>query len=131
MIYIKQPKGYNRKSLIRLFINEKPATYSDPECENIQCEAGRYRSVTEILEIVKVHFPKTTLEDILKIIRDLIQEDNQIALIWCTQVKKVVLKYTTNQHKEFVTRYSVDRYNNKTGVDGYSINDYLQIINNI
>lgn len=132
MIYLAQTgNSYNRKSLIRLFINEKPITYYNEDCTDVQCQAGRFRSVTELLEIVQTYFPKTTLTDILKIINDLIQEDNQIALIWCTQVKKVVLKYTTNQQKEFVTRYSLDRYNTKKGVDGYSINDYLQIINNI
>lgn len=132
MIFIKQiGDSFNRKTLIKLFITEKPATYSNRECTVEQCKKGAFRSVTEILEIVQTYFPKTTLEDILRIINSLISENNQIALIWCTQVKKVVLKYTTNQEKEFVTTYSISRFKDTKGVDGYSISDYLKIINNL
>lgn len=132
MIYIKETKGsYNRKSLVKLFINEKPETYSNPEYTDVQCRAGAFRSVTEILEIVRTYYPKTTLLDILKIIKTLIEENAEVALVWCTQVKKVVLKYQSNQEKQFVTQYSVDRYLKKKGVDGYSIKDYQELINDL
>lgn len=132
MIYIKETKGsFNRKSLIRLFVTEKPATYSNAECTNVQCPQGRFRSVTELLEIVQTYYPKTTLVDILKIIRDLVNSGENIALIWCTQVNKVVLKYVSAQQRAFVTQYSLERYRNSKGVDGYSINDYQTLINNL
>ena len=127
MIYIKETKGsFNRKSLIRLFVTEKPATYSNAECTNVQCPQGRFRSVTELLEIVQTYYPKTTL-----VIRDLVNSGENIALIWCTQVNKVVLKYVSAQQRAFVTQYSLERYANSKGVDGYSINDYQTLINNL
>lgn len=130
MIYLKNTKFYNRKSLIKYFIKEKPATYSDTNCTIIQCEEGKYRSVTELLELVQTYFPKTTLNDVLLIIKRLIDEGHYIALVWCTVVNKVVVKYVDVQTFNFVTNFSLNRYLNNKGVDGYSINDYLQIINN-
>lgn len=135
MIYIKSTgTSYNRISLVKLFIKEKPATYSNPECTIVQCRAGAFRSVTELLEIVQTYFPKTTLEGLMKIITKVIEQNKNVELIWCTQVKKVVLKYNTNsglQKEQFVTKYSLDRYKDTKGEDGYSISDYLKIINKI
>lgn len=138
MIYIKdiEKKGkvYNRKSMVVLFIAEKPETYADSDCTQLQCEQGRYRSVTELLEIVKTKFPRTTLEQILAIIKDLIDKDKQIGLVWCTQVNKVVLKYGVDKSQlkaSIMTAYSKDRYYTTKGVDGYSLKDYELIINNL
>lgn len=135
MIYIKSKgSSYNRISLVKLFIKEKPATYSDAECTVLQCREGAYRSVTELLEIVQTYFPKTTLEGLLKIIMKVIEQNKNVELIWCTQVKKVVLKYNTNsglQKEQFITKYSLDRYKDTKGDDGYSISDYLKIINKL
>lgn len=132
-IYIDIRKAgghYNRKSLIRKFIHDKPETFHDQECTRTQCKPGGFRSVTELLEIVQTYYPKTSLEGLLLIINQLIAEGEPVALIWCTQVNKVVLKYVTPQQRAFVTKYSLDRYANSKGVDGYSINDYINILNN-
>lgn len=130
MIYLKNAKFYNRKTLLKDFINKKPATYSDEACTVEQCPEGRFRSVTELLELVQTYFPKTTLVDILKIINNLINEGEHIVLVWCTIINKVVVKYVDRQTFSFVSNYSVNRYADRVGVDGYSINDYLNIISN-
>lgn len=138
MIYIKdiekKRNAYNRKSMVALFIAEKPATYSDTDCTQLQCERGRFRSVTELLEIVKTKFPRTTLDQILAIIKDLIASDNNIGLVWCTQVRKVVLKYGVDKSQltaSVMTAYSKERYYSEKGVDGYSLKDYETIINKL
>ncbi len=131
MIYIRDKKSaYNRKTLVRLFVHEKPETYHDAECNSVQCRAGAFRSVTELLEIVQTYFPQTSLLDILKIIRQLTEEGENISLIWCTQVNKVVLKYVDPQFRAFMSQYSLDRYKRSKGVDGYSIQDYQNMLNN-
>lgn len=134
-LYIKNKgKAYNRISLITLFLNEKPATYSDEACTIVQCEAKRFRSVTEILQIVQTYYPNTSLTDVLSIIKKLIDKDSKIALIWCTQVNKVVLKYLNDSNtiaKQYITTYSKSNHQNKKGVDGFSLADYEKILNKL
>lgn len=126
-------QSYNRRTLIELFLTERPATYDDESCTKENCRKGAYRSITDLLSIVRTYFPKTSMNDVLKIITTLIDKDQNIALIWCTQVKKVVLKYDTRpaMAKEYATKYSKNNYDNTKGEDGYSISDYRKLIKNL
>lgn len=132
-MYIKNKgKSYNRRTLVELFLHEKPATYDDAECTRENCRAGAYRSVTDILTIVRTYYPVTSLEAILRIIKTISTKDKRIKLIWCTQINKVVLRYNSDDtSEEVMSRYSVNRYLNTKGGDGYSLNDYQQIINKL
>jgi len=120
-----------RKDLIRKFFRGKYRTYNDEQCTQLQCESGRFRSVTELYQIVLSRFPKTTFNAILRIIRDLIKEDANIAMIYCTQVNKVVLKYFDSATRTYMSNYSRSNYYDKKGEDDYSLSDYEQIINNL
>lgn len=135
LIYVPEsevPSTSTRKDLVRRFIRGKSyVTYSDPQCTQIQCEKGKFRSVTEIHSIVMSRFPKTSLEAIVRIINELIDEDACITMIWCTQVNKVVLRYYNSATKTYMSSYSRERYYSTKGVDGYSLKDFEEIKNNL
>lgn len=132
VIYISTSKEFStRKDLVQYLLTSKVASYNDKNCKDKQCEAGRYRSVTDIHKIVLSRFPKTSFKAMLRIIAELIDENMDIAMIWCTQVNKVVVRYITNSERKYITSYSKDRYYESAGVDGYSLKDYATIINDI
>lgn len=68
MIYLKlerKPRTIN-SLLKKLFsVPEEDSitaerTYTDPECTNLECGPGRYRSLDAIVEIVRTYFPRAT-----------------------------------------------------------------------
>lgn len=98
-IYIKEsdiPATKHRKTFIKKLIMQKGViTYSDENCTKIQCDnRSAYRSISELHIIVKTRFKITSLKALIKIIRSIIEEEKCIALVWCTQIEKVVVKYT-------------------------------------
>jgi len=135
LIYVPEsevPSTSTRKDLVRRFIRGKSyRTYSDEQCTQLQCEKGKFRSVTEIHSIVMSRFPKTSLEAIVRIINELIAEDACITMIWCTQVNKVVLRHLSSATKEYMSSYSRKNYYSTKGVDGYSLKDFEEIKNNL
>lgn len=119
-----------RKQLIEAFVKNKGFnTFYDKECKDLQCERGRYRSITELHQIVLSRFPKTTFNAILRIIKEIIDDgDGSIQMVFCTQVEKVVLKYIGESASSYVSKHCKTYYYNNKGVDGYSAADYDQII---
>jgi hypothetical protein len=135
-IYVKTIYIYitkTRKCFIKkLLTSEGVLTYTDAACTNLQCaKKGAYRSVSELHLIVKSRFKLTSLEALMKIIKEIIDEEKCVALIWCTQIHKVVLKYQPNTPKSYVTVYSKSNFYKTKGVDGYSLEDYENIINSL
>ncbi len=133
-LFVKQsdvPATNTRKDFVRRFLRGKFESYSDENYNNLQCEKGRYRSITEVHQIVVSRFPRTSFEAILRIVRDLINEENPISMIWCTQVNKVVLRYYDRATRTYMTNHSRERYFNSKGVDGYSLADYEKMINEL
>lgn len=135
-IYIKEsdiPLCKYRKTLIKALIMQKGViTYSDPECTVVQCSnKAAYRSISELHTIVRTRFKFTSLEALIKIIKEIIEEEKCIAVVWCTQINKVVVKYMKNVSSEYITSYSRDRFYTIKGVDGYSLEDYEKLYNNL
>lgn len=133
-LYVKEtdiPKTNTRIEFIRKFIDLKPNSYSDENCNVLQCERGRFRSITELHQIVLSRFPKTSFEAILRIVKELIRGDKPISMVWCTQVNKVVLRYLDSATREYISDYSIKHYYSKVGVDGYSLEDYNEILNKL
>lgn len=135
-IYIKEsdiPLGKYRKTLIKALIMQKGViTYNDPECTSIQCSnKTAYRSISELHAIVRTRFRFTSLESVIKIIKEIIEEEKCIGVIWCTQINKVVVKYMKNVNADYITSYSKDKFYNVKGVDGYSLSDYEKLYNNL
>lgn len=135
-IYIKEndiPLCKYRKTLIKALIMQKGViTYSDPECNVVQCSnKAAYRSISELHMIVRTRFKFTSLEALIKIIKEIIEEEKCIAVVWCTQINKVVVKYMKNVSSEYITSYSRDRFYTVKGVDGYSLKDYEELYNKL
>lgn len=135
-IYIKEsdiPLTRTRKAFIKNIIMQKGViTYNDPECTDIQCDnKSAYRSISELHIIVKTRFKLTSLISLIKIIKSIISEEKCISLVWCTQIRKVVVKYMGNAPAHYITPYSMDRYYNDVGIDGYSLKDYQLIYDSL
>jgi hypothetical protein len=123
------PLTSTRKQFIRYFLRGKAyISYSDPECTIEQCKSTANRSITDLHRIVQSRFPKTSLEQVIKIVKQFMDEDKSIILVWCTQINKPVLKFVNNKTSEWISKYSKDNYFTKKGVDGYSLKDYEEIM---
>lgn len=135
LIYIKEsdiPLGKTRQDFIRKFLRGVSYTsYSNPECTIIQCENGKYRSLTELHAIVCARFPKTSFEAIIRIVFEMIEKENSIVLVYCTTVNKVVVKYEPNKAARWISVYSEKNYSNTIGIDGYSLNSIKKIKDNL
>ncbi len=141
MIYVKiedVPKTRTRKSFIKKFLTgKKIPSYENSEFTIIQCNGkgenvdGASRSITELWELTKSRFPATSMKAMVKILFEIIQEDQSVILVWCDKIQKVVVKYVPNTSAQWITNYSVKNHYNKKGVDGYSLADYDEIKNNL
>ena len=141
MIYIKEtdvPKTKTRKNFIKKFlIRKRLPSYQNPEFTRVQCNGkgenidGASRSVTELWELTKSRFPYTSLRAMIKILFELIEEDKSVVLVWCGTIQKVVVKYVPNTSAKWITDYSLKNHYTKKGVDGYSLEDYNEIKNNL
>lgn len=135
LIYIKEsdiPVTRTRQDLIRKFLRGVSYTsYSNPECTIVQCENGKYRSLTELHAIVCARFPKTSFEAIIRIVFEMIEKENSIVLVYCTTVNKVVVKYEPNKAARWISVYSEKNYSNTIGIDGYSLNSIKKIKDNL
>lgn len=127
------PITKNRKHFIKQIITNKGfVTYSDEKCTKIQCDKKTaYRSISELLQIVRSRYKITSLNAVVKLLKELIDENNPIAFVWCTQINKVVVKYVSNTPGNYITSFSRDKYYESVGVDGYSLKDYEDIINKL
>jgi len=132
VIYISEsdvPQTTTRKQLIRYFLRGKAyKSYSNPECTTIQCKATANRSITDLLAITRSRFSKTSLDGVVRILKEFMQEDKSIILVWCTQINKVVIKCVNNPSAEWISNTSKNNYYSNTGVDGYSLKDFEQMM---
>lgn len=136
LIYVKLsdiPETKTRKAFIKKILTSKGViTFKNKECTRVQCaKKEAYRSISELHLIVKSRFRLTSLQALMKIIKEIVNEEKCIALVYCTQINKVVLKYQPNVPKEYITTYSKNNYYTTKGVDGMSLKDYETIINKL
>lgn len=134
VIYIREsdvPLTSTRKQLIRYFLRGKAyKSFTNQECTSEQCKATANRSITDLLAIVRSRFPKTSLETVVKILKEFMQEDKSVILVWCTQINKVVIRCVNNPTSEWISNTSKNNYYENVGVDGYSLHDFEQMMNN-
>lgn len=136
LIYVKLtdiPVYKTRKRFLKELLTKKGVmTYWDPECTEPQCEKkSAYRSISELHQIIKTRYRLTSLKALLKILKEVIDENKCISIIWCTQIKKVVVRYMTATPGKYITDPSRNNYYTSKGVDGYSLSDYEKIMNSI
>lgn len=126
------PEVLTRKQFIRYFLRgQSYVSYTNKDCTIVQCKSTANRSITDLHKIVMSRFINTNFENVVRIVRDFIDEDNSVILVWCTQIEKVVLKYVTNKSSKWATEYSIANHFHKTGLDGYSLADYEKLMNNL
>lgn len=140
LIYVKEsdvPKTTSRKQLLRYFLRGKSIpTYSDPECTKLQCDGkgqdtkiNAFRSITDLHMIVKSRFPITSLEGVVKLIFEFINEDKAVILVWCNMIKKVTVKYYNNKGASYLSSHAKSNYYEYKGTDGYSLADFEKMNN--
>lgn len=126
------PQTNTRQQFVRYFLRGKSyKTYTNPECTNIQCKSTANRSITDLHKMILSRFPKTTFEAVIKIVKNFMEEDKSIILVWCTQINKPVIKFVNNKSAEWISNTSKNNYYNHKGVDGYSLKDYEEIMNKL
>jgi hypothetical protein len=132
VIFIKEsdvPLTNTRKQLVRYFLRGKAYTsYADKECISVQCKCTANRSITDLHSIIISRFPKTSLEAVVRIVREFMNEDKSIILVWCTQINKVVIRCINNPTSEWISKTSRNNYYTSKGVDGYSLKDFENIM---
>lgn len=131
-LYLKKGKQNfkTRKDFIIDFIKNQYETYSDENCSILQTEKGRYRSLSELYILVSTYY-KTSFNGFIKIIKDLMDKEYKINLVWCTTVKKVVIKYEKEVPEGYITNYSLKKYYNEIGEDGYSLKQIEEMFNKL
>lgn len=132
VIYISEsdvPSTTTRKQLMRYFLRGKTyKSYTDAACTQLHCKASTNRSITDLLAIVRSRFPKTSLETVVRILREFMLEDKAVILVWCTQIKKVVIRCINNPSAEWISSASRNNYYTGKGVDGYSLKDFEEMM---
>lgn len=127
ILYVKEsdlPLTKTREGFLKKFIlNKGYNTYFNKECTEIQCEKGRYRSITELNMMLKSRFKLTTLEGTLKLLKKIMDNDKCVKMVYCTTVKKVVMMYDKTP-SGYISGISRNNYMLIKGEDGYSLEDY-------
>lgn len=130
--YLKTDKKYRtRKELLKYVLCERPATYSDPANTFLVCDSNRNRSITDLQEICNGYFKVTSLKAVVRIIKELIDNDLKSSFIYCTTVNKVVILNDATYRENYIMRFSRRNHYYDKGVDGYSLEDFENIINNL
>lgn len=126
------PPTNTRKQFIRYFLRGNSYnTYLDENYEKLQCENNAYRSITDLYKIVKSRFPKTTFETVVKIVKEFMEEDKSVILVYCTTIHKCVVKFKPNKSGEWLSKYSKNNYYEDKGEDGYCLKDYEEMMKNL
>ncbi len=124
------PITKTRKRFLKEFLYKRPRTYY--KNDNIQCESGTSRSITELVSITRSRFPNTSLEAVIRIIAEL-NYKGRCYVVWCTQVNKFVVHsgYDDGQTSySFFSNHAKKYYSTKTGVDGLSYEEIIKIKEN-
>jgi hypothetical protein len=102
------------KVLLKKFLMvKKISSYENPEFTIIQCDGkgenvdGASRSI-ELWELTKSRFPATSMKAMVKILFEIIQEDQSVVLVWCDKFKSSC-KYVLNTSAQWITNYSVKK----------------------
>lgn len=121
------PKTNTRIDFVEQFLKGKFITYSNEDESETQCFKNKYRSVSELYYMTVTRFSKTSFTGFLKVVQKLIKKNKNIVLVYCTTIKKVVLRYTDNSSAQYITAYSKDRYFDIKGVDEISLQELEKI----
>jgi len=123
------------EEFLETYINSGcPTTYN--EDGTIQCEEGRDRSVTDLFYLTSTYFPEVTLKEVVKILSRFAIDHPDYIMLHCGWIHKVTL-YSgvnrggfTSQDKDYEEVGLAHAGFNAKGIDGYSTEDYYNMITN-
>ena len=122
----------SKKSFIKMYyVLHRPETYTGEGFINYT-ESNCYRSITDIYYLTKTKFKTTTFEEVVNIIEELIEDnDTKLVLSYCPDICKVVTSSRSDWYMPRELYCEPDSYdmNRETiGDDGYSLEDYMQMM---
>jgi hypothetical protein len=114
MIYIKYEPTDLRNLLTNFFddnYNERRGvtTYHDKECTQVQCPDRKYRSYSDIYEMVQTYFPDTPTKDITHTLITLNFGDEWFPwMTYCDDIENCTMSYYDCLHSK-LWRYAEDK----------------------
>ena len=104
-IYVKFKRQRTLKEFLTLLFSypsdgylRNVTTYHDEECTKIQCEAGKNRSIDDILEIVNTYYPSITIKRLCQVLFNLKIKHDHIEYslhgLRCGTINRSVLLFT-------------------------------------
>lgn len=131
------------KRLITISYKIGNSTYYDKECTQLQCEAHRSRSLTDIVKIVQTYFPNSNYKNIFKRLYNYIDHINNERIgksinerhlfIYCPDINQIVLQvnwFTDEKDKISYNYYPyhdvyIRKIYNVTGRGQFSFKDLI------
>lgn len=122
-IFIKEEPRDLEDLIMKLYINKYDTyaksdyTYMDKECSKYQCEAGRYRSFDDLLELAQTYFPEVTPAELMHTllvtdIRDIKNNELYLYMGNCSTIKRVRIIYSTSEEACYQDR-NCNKYDSK------------------
>ena len=68
-------------------------TYFDKECKDVQCHAGRFRSIDDLHSCVNTYFPKVELSTLIAELIKLKPRGRNFFPFWCSDIQRCVFNY--------------------------------------
>ena len=104
-IYVKIKRERYLKDFLTLLYSHPKESYltciesfEDKLCTIQQCQAGKYRSIDEILEIVNTYYSSITFKKLAKVLHSLIiEKDNKkyyFYSLYCSKINKTTTLFT-------------------------------------
>lgn len=120
----KDLKGVTVKDFIIKFLkdynnNDELENISVDE-EEVMCEQGRRRSGGDIFRLCKYYYPKTTLQEVLTILDDIVKADTkkEYKSQICSQINKRVFSFCGEGNGQLYHNTNNDEFNRKPGEYG-------------
>ncbi len=77
-------------------------TYCNKECTLLQCVKNKYRSIDEVLELVKTYYPSFTLKKLAKLLHSIViingnhtKKEFYFNSLYCNKVEKTTTLFTS------------------------------------
>lgn len=125
------PLLFDRYTMDSLVLYKGAETYSDKECQNIQCYKGRYRSFDDIYACCKTYFPAVTPKEVLYelLTLDIPGYTNKdfplfIRLSYCATIKRIRVWFTNFPH---VSIKEVDSFKGESVWDWKTLLEMLDL----
>lgn len=124
-IYVNIERQRTLKEFLTLLYSNKNTngyltcikSFEDELCTIKQCDADKYRSIEEILEIINTYYPSITMKRLAKVLHSLIiEKDNRtykFYSLYCSKVNMTTTLFTTMNCNHTNTQKGNSKYSAK------------------